>query len=151
MEKLAATGAQQQQLEPVSAHVDKLNAQLADNKAILDDLDRNVANIAALKTAADGLTRDAAPDDESSKGASNTVNVSVSVNCDCSDCSLEFRCGIVIAVSVHTVTTTAECCLWGGLPSQVLSSRQRIGNFLVRNCFNGNLCWKVKGLILLSL
>jgi len=67
-ERLAATAAQQQQLEPVSAHVDKLTAQLADNKAILDDLDRNVANIAALKTAADGITRDAGPDDENSQG-----------------------------------------------------------------------------------
>jgi len=78
MEKLAATAAQQQQLEPVSAHVDKLNAQAADNKAILDDLDRNVANIAALKTAADGLTRDAGPDDENSQGTFAfvfTVNV----------------------------------------------------------------------------
>jgi len=84
VEKLAAIAAQQQQLEPVSAHVDKLNAQLADNKAIVDDLDRNVSNIAALKTAADGLTRDAGPDDENSQGASMSLlymNVSMSVNC----------------------------------------------------------------------
>jgi len=68
MEKLAATAAQQQQLEPVSAHVDKLTAQLADNKAILDDLDRNVTNIAALKTAADSLTMEAGLGDESAQG-----------------------------------------------------------------------------------
>ena len=71
MEKLAATAAQQQQLEPISANVDKLNAQLADNKAILDDLDRNVANIAALKTAADGLIQEAGPDDENAQGSSD--------------------------------------------------------------------------------
>jgi len=68
MEKLAATAAQQQQLEPISAHVDKLNTQLDDNKAILDDLDRNVTKIAALKTAADGLTQEAGPDDENALG-----------------------------------------------------------------------------------
>ena len=71
MENLAATAAQQQQLEPISAHVDKLNAQLADNRAILDDLDRNVANIASLKTAADGLRQEAGSDDENARGASN--------------------------------------------------------------------------------
>jgi len=63
-ESLAATAAQQQQLEPISAHVDKLGTQLADNRAILDDLDRNTANIAALRTAADGLRHDAGLDDE---------------------------------------------------------------------------------------
>ena len=68
VEKLAATSAQQQQLEPISAHVDKLNTQLADNKAILDDLDRNVTNIAALKTAADGLTQEAGLDDANALG-----------------------------------------------------------------------------------
>jgi len=68
MEKLAATAAQQQQLESVSAYVDKLSTQLADNTGILDDLDRNVANIASLKTAADGLTREAGPDDENAQG-----------------------------------------------------------------------------------
>jgi len=68
LERLASTAAQQQQLEPVAAHVDKLTAQLADNKTILDDLDRNVSNIASLKSAADGLTRDATPDDENSQG-----------------------------------------------------------------------------------
>jgi len=73
MEKLAATAAQQQQLEPVSAHVDKLHSQLADNTAILDDLDRNVANIGALKTVADGLTQDTGPDDESTQGLSTHV------------------------------------------------------------------------------
>ena len=74
-EKLAATAAQQQQLEPISAHVDKLNTQLADNKAILDDLDRNVANIAALKTAADGLTQEAGPDDENALGGWDAASV----------------------------------------------------------------------------
>jgi len=70
MENLASTAAQQQQLEPISAHVDKLNTQIADNQAILDDLDRNVANIAALKTAADGLRHEAGPDDENTQGVS---------------------------------------------------------------------------------
>jgi len=75
MEKLAAAAAQQQQLEPVSAHVDKLNTQLADNKAILDDMDRNVASIAALKTVADGLTQEAGPDDENAQGMSGICMV----------------------------------------------------------------------------
>jgi len=83
MEKLASTSAQQQQLEPISANVDKLNAQLADNKAILDDLYRNVANIAALKTAAGGLIQEAGPDDENAQGLSDdfTSNVIVCVFC----------------------------------------------------------------------
>jgi len=80
MENLAATGAQQQQLEPISAHVDKLNTQLADNRAILDDLDRNVANIAGLKTAADGLRQDAGPDDENAQGMSS-INEYQHVQC----------------------------------------------------------------------
>jgi len=70
MENLAATAAQQQQLEPISPHVDKLGTQIADNRAILDDLDRNVTNIATLKTAADGLRRDAGPDDDNTQGLS---------------------------------------------------------------------------------
>jgi len=69
MEKLAATAAEQQQMEPISAHVDKLTTQLDDNKAIIDDLDRNVASIAALKAAANSLKQDAGLDDENAQGA----------------------------------------------------------------------------------
>jgi len=75
MEKLAALAAQQQQLEPISAHVDKLNAQLADNKAILDDLERNVAHVTALKTAAGNLMHDTQSEDENAQGPSDVSSL----------------------------------------------------------------------------
>jgi len=68
LETLATTSAAQQQMEPISAHVDKLHEQIADNQAIIEDMQRKLSNIDSLKTAADELLNRAGMEDENSKG-----------------------------------------------------------------------------------
>jgi dystonin len=68
LETLATTAAQQRQMEPISAHPNKLRQQIADNRAIIEDMDQKMGNIEALKSTANDLLSQAGSEDENSKG-----------------------------------------------------------------------------------
>jgi dystonin len=68
LETLATTAAQQHQMEPISAHPNKLRQQIADNHAIVEDMDQKIGNIEALKSTANDLLSQAGMEDENSKG-----------------------------------------------------------------------------------
>jgi len=73
LESLANTSAQQLQMEPISAYPNKLREQIADNKAIMEDMDRKSRNIELLKLTANDLLKQAGSEDENSKGFGTLV------------------------------------------------------------------------------
>ena len=75
LETLATTAEQVDMAEPISAHPDKLKDQLADNKAIMEDLDKRLAALQAVKDTADELLNQTGMDDENARGTNWTFVV----------------------------------------------------------------------------
>ena len=67
-ETLTTTAEQVEKAEPISAHPDKLKDQLADNMAIIEDLDKRLVALEAVASTAEDLLSQAGMDDESAKG-----------------------------------------------------------------------------------
>ncbi len=68
MENLTSTAEQVDNAEPISAHPDKLKDQLSDNKALIEDLDKKLAALDAVRATADELMGQAGMDDEAARG-----------------------------------------------------------------------------------
>ncbi len=75
MENLTNTAEQVDNAEPISAHPDKLKDQLSDNKALIEDLDKKLAALDAVRATADELMGQAGMDDEAARGALNILFV----------------------------------------------------------------------------
>lgn len=68
MENLAATAEQVENAEPISAHPDKLKDQMSDNAALIEDLDKRLAALDAVRATADELAGQTGMDDEATVG-----------------------------------------------------------------------------------
>ena len=68
MENLAATAEQVENAEPISAHPDKLKDQMSDNAALIEDLDKRLAALDAVRATADELAGQTEMDDEATRG-----------------------------------------------------------------------------------
>ena len=67
-ETLSVTAQQVDAAEPVAAHPDKLRDQMADNAALLEELDMRMSALEAVRKTADELLGQQGMDDESAKG-----------------------------------------------------------------------------------
>ena len=67
-ESLTVTAQQVDNPEPVAAHPEKLRDQIADNRALLEDLDMRMKALDTVRNTADELLNQAAMDDDSAKG-----------------------------------------------------------------------------------
>ena len=81
MENLVTTAEQVENAEPISAHPDKLKDQLADNAALIEDLDKRLAALDAVRATADELAAQSGMDDEATRGKylinRSTQNISI--------------------------------------------------------------------------
>ena len=68
MENLVTTAEQVENAEPISAHPDKLKDQMADNAALIEDLDKRLAALDAVRATADELAAQSGMDDEATRG-----------------------------------------------------------------------------------
>ena len=68
MENLVTTAEQVENAEPISAHPEKLKDQLADNAALIEDLDKRLAALDAVRATADELAAQSGMDDEATRG-----------------------------------------------------------------------------------
>ena len=68
VENLVTTAEQVENAEPISAHPDKLKDQLADNAALIEDLDKRLAALDAVRATADELAAQSGMDDEATRG-----------------------------------------------------------------------------------
>ena len=68
MDNLQATQEQVENAEPISAHPDKLKDQQADNAALIEDLDKRLAALDAVRATADELAGQPGMDDEATRG-----------------------------------------------------------------------------------
>ena len=75
LETLATTAEQVETAEPISAHPDKLKDQLADNKAIIEDLDKRLAALDAVRATAEELLNQTGMDDENARGTAITYEL----------------------------------------------------------------------------
>ena len=62
------TAEQVENPEPISAHPDKLKDQLADNAALIEDLDKRLAALDAVRATADELAAQSGMDDKATRG-----------------------------------------------------------------------------------
>ncbi len=76
IETLATTAEQVEKAEPISAHPDKLRDQISDNKAIIEDLDKKLASLEAVRDTADELAKQQGMDDETAKGTNKYLKTS---------------------------------------------------------------------------
>lgn len=84
LEVLVTTAEQVENAEPVSAHPDKLRDQLEENKALIEDLDRRLGALHAVKESANEMISQANDDDESVKGIYNESNLFANFTLFCS-------------------------------------------------------------------
>ncbi len=70
VENLSAAREQLDNAEPVSAHPDKLRDQLADNSALIEDLDKRLAALDAVRATAEELAAQQGMDDIATRGQS---------------------------------------------------------------------------------
>ena len=68
LETMATTAEQVDRAEPISAHPDKLKDQISDNKAIIEDLEKRMAALEAVKATADDLIHQPGMDEEHARG-----------------------------------------------------------------------------------
>ena len=68
IETMQNAAEQVERAEPISAHPDKLREQMADNQAIMEDLDRRMSALEAVKATADDLVSREGMDEEAAKG-----------------------------------------------------------------------------------
>ena len=68
MENLATTVEQVENAEPISAHPDKLKDQMSDNAALIEDLDKRLAALDAIRATADELAGQTGMDVEATIG-----------------------------------------------------------------------------------
>ena len=55
LETLTTTAEQVENAEPISAHPDKLHDQIADNKAIIEDMEKKLASLEGVREMAEDL------------------------------------------------------------------------------------------------
>lgn len=68
IETLAGTADQVEKADSISAHPDKLREQIADNRALMEDLDKKMAAIDNIRSSAEDLLGQKGMDDEAARG-----------------------------------------------------------------------------------